>query len=287
MAAMNLRPGDAKAGSHKKGGIREMVEIAVPMVVSQACYTIMTFTDRVFLSRLGPEYMNASMVGGLTVFMMMTFFLGLTGYATAIAAQYLGASQKEKCSVTLTQAVIISFLAYPVIFLSKPLARSMFEFMGIDPGQLVHQEVYFNILIAASIVPLLRGAFSAFFSGIGKTRAVMASGLTAMCVNVIMNYILIFGRLGFPAMGIAGAAWGTFIGIGVSAAINMGVFLSGPMNRDFQSRRTLAVSGAKMRGLLTVGLPAGVSLTVNVAVWGMVLFTLVGRFGREALAATS
>ena len=80
----------------KKGGIREMIEIAMPMVVSQACYTIMTFTDRMFLSRLSPELMNAAMGGGLTIFVMMTFFLGLTGYATALVAQYYGSGNKKK-----------------------------------------------------------------------------------------------------------------------------------------------------------------------------------------------
>jgi MATE family multidrug resistance protein len=64
------------------------------MVVSHACDTVMTFTDRVFLSRLGPDEMNAAMSGGLTSFMMMTFFMGLIGYTTALVAQYLGAGRR-------------------------------------------------------------------------------------------------------------------------------------------------------------------------------------------------
>ena len=52
------------------GGVRELTAVALPMVVSHACDTVMTFTDRVFLSRLGPEQMNAAMFGGLTSFMM-------------------------------------------------------------------------------------------------------------------------------------------------------------------------------------------------------------------------
>ncbi|NLK40424.1 MAG: multidrug transporter MATE, partial [Planctomycetes bacterium] len=59
------------------GGIRQMVAIALPMVVSNACETVMTFTDRLFLSRLGPEFMSAAMAGGLASFSLMTFFLGL------------------------------------------------------------------------------------------------------------------------------------------------------------------------------------------------------------------
>ena len=82
--------------------MRELLAIALPMVISQTCDTIMMFTDRLFLSRLGPEQMNASMAGGLTCFVMMTFFLGLTGYSTALVAQYLGAGRKDRCATATT-----------------------------------------------------------------------------------------------------------------------------------------------------------------------------------------
>jgi len=98
---------------------------------------------------------------------------------------------------------------------------------------------------------------------------------------------LIFGKLGFPEMGIAGAGWGTFIGIAVAAVINMAIFLSSRINAEFQSRRTVNINFGKMYDLLKVGLPAGLGLAVNVAFWGMILVGLVGRFGTEALAATS
>ncbi len=65
---------------HREGGVGELLAIALPMVVSSACETLMMFVDRLFLSRLGPEYMNAAMGGGMTCFMFMTFFVGLTGY---------------------------------------------------------------------------------------------------------------------------------------------------------------------------------------------------------------
>ena len=65
--------------AHAPGGIRELLAIALPMVVSHACDTVMVFTDRLFLSRLGPVHMNASMAGGLSSFMAMTFFIGLIG----------------------------------------------------------------------------------------------------------------------------------------------------------------------------------------------------------------
>jgi multidrug resistance protein, MATE family len=98
-----------------------MLAISLPMVVSHASETVLVFTDRLFLSRLGPVQMSAAMGGGLTAFMMTTFFLGLIGYATALAAQYLGAGRKSRCATVLSQAVIVALLAYPLI-LARPAA---------------------------------------------------------------------------------------------------------------------------------------------------------------------
>ena len=120
-----------KTQEHSPGGIAEMLAIALPMVISYAADTVMTFTDRMFLSRLGPEIMNAAMGGGLTSFMMSTFFLGLIGYSTALVAQYLGANRKNACPTVTTQALFIAFLAYPVVLFMKPLAFKLFHVIHV------------------------------------------------------------------------------------------------------------------------------------------------------------
>ncbi|MFA5316170.1 MAG: MATE family efflux transporter, partial [Dehalococcoidales bacterium] len=140
---------------HERGSMGEMIAIALPMVVSASCDTIMVFTDRLFLSRLGSEMMNAAMGGGLTSFMLMSFFLGLTGYSTALVAQYLGAGRKKSCAVVVSQAVIIALAAYPVILALRPLGHMLFEMSGITASQLAPQKLYFNILLWASIIGLL------------------------------------------------------------------------------------------------------------------------------------
>ncbi|MBU0684173.1 MAG: MATE family efflux transporter [Candidatus Omnitrophica bacterium] len=272
--------------SQKKGGIKEMVAIALPMVVSQACYTAMTFTDRMFLSRLGIDFMNASMVGGLTVFMMMTFFLGLTGYATAVVAQYLGAGQKDQCAVVLTQAVIIAFLAYPLIFFCRPLAYRLFDIFGIMPSQLVPQKLYFDILIGAVIITLLRSCLSAFFSGVGKTKMVMMSGLTAMSVNVIVNYILIFGKFGMPAMGIRGAAYGTIIGSASGLAVLLISYLRKKNFRKFNVSRSFRFNGEVMRKLFHFGYPAGLEMFLNLLAFDVIVMIFHSAGAVAATAST-
>ena len=255
----------------KKGGMREMMIIAIPMIISQACYTLMTFTDRMFLSRLGPEYMNAAMGGGLTVFMMMTFFWGLTGYATVLVAQYLGSGNKKHCAIAITQSVIIVFLAYPIILACRPLAHSLFAFMGITPNQLAPQKLYFDILLYAVILSLLRNSFSSFFSGIGKTKIIMIASFTAMSVNVCVNYLLIFGKFGFPALGIRGAAYGTIIGAGCGLSVLLASYFSKANRKEYGVLRSFRFDKKVTGILLHFGYPAGLEMFLNLLAFDIII----------------
>ena len=127
---------------HKQGSVAELMVIALPMVISNTCEVTMIFIDRLFLSKLGPEQMNAAMGGGLTCFMMMTFFLGLIGFSTALVAQYLGSGKQNKCAAVTTQAIIICCFAYPIILMTGPIGPWLFEFSGIDPQQIGPQIIY-------------------------------------------------------------------------------------------------------------------------------------------------
>jgi len=254
------------------GGVRELLAIALPMVISHACDTVMTFTDRLFLARLGSEQMNAALAGGLTCFMMMTFFLGLTGYSTALVAQYLGAGRKDRCATATTQAVLIALAAYPLILLSRPLVHVAFAKSGIAAAQLDPQIEYFNILIYATVIGLVRNCLSSFFSGIGRTRIVMVAAVTAMVVNVGMNYTLIFGKFGLPALGIRGAACGTIIGGLCGLVVLSAAYFSGKNRRTYRVRHSLRFDGHAMATLLRFGYPAGVEMFLNLlAFTGMIL----------------
>ena len=269
------------------GGVRELLAIALPMVVSHACDTVMTFTDRLFLSRMGPDEMNAAMLGGLTSFMTMTFFLGLIGYTTALVAQYLGAGRKDRCAVATTQGLILSLAAYPVILLvARPLVFYAFDVSGISAGQLVHQKLYFGILIYATVIGLLRTTLSSFFSGIGKTRMVMVAAVVAMTTNVGLNYVLIFGKFGVPAMGIRGAAYGTILGGLLGLAVLVVAYLGPSIRRQYQVLQAFRFDREAMGKLFWFGYPAGVEMFLNVLAFnGMIM--VFHRHGPATATATS
>ena len=255
---------------NKPGGLREMLIISLPMVVSHGCETAMTFTDRLFLSKLGSVPMNASMIGGLTSFMLMTLFIGLIGYTTALVAQYFGAGQRDRCALVLTQSILLAFVAYPVVLTLRPFGHILFEWMGSPPEQLPQQQIYFNILVYGAILVLLKTAFSSFFSGIGRTRVVMLAALTTMSVNVIANYILIFGHFGAPALGLRGAAYGTLLGSFCGLLVLVARYLRHKNRRRFKILDSFQFDREIMLKLLGFGYPAGLEMFFN-----LLAFTLL------------
>jgi len=268
------------------GGVKEMVSIALPMVVSSACDTVMMFTDRLFLSKLGPEHMSASMGGGVSAFMVMSFFLGMLGYSTAVTAQFLGAGERNKCPQVTYQAVLISFAAYPLMLLMLPAGLSLFKISGLSGEQLVHQIPYFRILIFASVLGLIRSVFSGFFSGIGHTRIVMLASLSAMFFNMIFSYILIFGKFGFPAMGIKGAAAGSVAGTVVAIAMLCYTYLKYLQRERIKLSDVAKFDFGITSKIVKFGFPAGLEFFLVMGAF-TALITIFQAKGLESASAVT
>ena len=268
--------------------LKYMLKLAAPMVVTTISFTIMQFVDRFMVSRLGTDALAAILPAGFVSFLPSGFAIGAMASLNTFVSQSLGRGNKKDCSNYFWQTIYMGFVYFlAVVAIMWPTAPWIFKMMGQPPAVAEMEVIYFRIMLYAHVLAVVNWSGNQFFMGIHRPIITMCASLCGQVVNVAANYVLIFGKLGFPEMGIAGAGWGTFIGIGVAAVINMAVFLSGKINAEFQSRRTVNIDFSKMYDLLKVGLPAGLGLAVNVAFWGMILVGLVGRFGTEALAATS
>jgi MATE family multidrug resistance protein len=268
--------------------LKHMLRLATPMVVTTISFTIMQFVDRSMVSRLGKEALAAILPAGFASFLPGGFVIGAMTSLNTFVSQSLGRGDRKACANYYWQAIYMG-LAYfvAVVAIMWPSAPWLFKLMGQPPAIIEMEVIYLRIILYAQILAVVNWSSSQFFMGIHRPIITMCASLCGQVVNVIANYVLIFGKFGFPRMGIAGAGWGTFIGIGVAAAVNMAVFLGRHINTQFQSRRALGLHFDRMMDLLKVGLPAGFGLMVNVAFWGVILVALVGRFGTDALAATS
>lgn len=268
---------DYFSGYHKPGGIKELITLALPMIVSTACDGVMTFTDRLFLARVNPEQMNAVMGGAIALQMLIFFFVGLTGYSTALVAQYFGAGEKHNSSKVLFQAVLINLVAWPVVILLKPLVIMYWGLMNTPAAQINYQIQFLNIMVWGSIFGMLRYTMGCYFTGIGKTTIVMTATLLAMIVNVVLDYILVFGKLGFPAMGIKGAAIATTSGGFAAMLVLIIAYLQRNNRLEFSVGQSFRFNWSIMKKLVYYGSPAGTEMFLNF----LAFVTMVALFQSE------
>jgi MATE family multidrug resistance protein len=214
--------------------------------------------------------------------------MGVMTSVNTFVSQSLGRGRKKDCSNYCWQAIYMG-LAYLLIVatIMWPAAPWIFRTLGHEPAVVALEVVFLRIMLYSQFLSIFTWASTQFLMGIHRPIITMYAVLVGQVVNVAANYVLIFGHFGFPAMGVAGSGWGTFIGVGVGAVMVMTMFLGKEINSNFASRRTMNINPAKMKDLIKVGFPTGFGFFVNMSFWGIILFGLVGGFGKESLAATS
>ena len=270
----------------KNGDVKDVLVVALPMLLSMSFDTIMTFIDRLFLSKLGPAEMNAALGAGAVQLALTMFFTGAISYTTAMVAQRLGAKKTSDCARVFMQAVYLSLISVPLLYLTIPLGHLAFGMGHLPADQLEYQKTYFNILMFGGVINLVRNAAPCFFSGIGETKIVMKAAFVGMIVNVACNFVLIYGLGPIPALGVAGAAYGTLIGNLVSTVILFAKFFAKSCNSRFNTRSSFAFSWPLTRELLQKGIPSGVEMFLNMSAFQLMIL-MFHALGPDAATASS
>lgn len=270
----------------KNGDVKDVLVVALPMLLSMSFDTLMTFIDRLFLSKLGPAEMNAALGAGAVQLALTMFFTGMISYTTAMVAQRLGGKRRWDCARAFMQALYVSLMCVPLLYLTIPLGHFAFGMEHLPADQLQYQKTYFNILMFGGVINLVRNVAPCFFSGIGETKIVMKAAFVGMLVNVACNFVLIYGMGPIPALGVAGAAYGTLIGNVVSTVILFAKFFGKSCHRRFRTRYAFAFSWPLTRELLKKGIPSGVEMFLNMSAFQL-LILMFHALGPESATASS
>lgn len=262
------------------GGLHEAFITAVPLMISSLSWTVMNFIDRIFLLTYSPDAVAAALPSGILAFTVICFPLGVASYVSTFVAQYYGAGRGAKIGPVVWQAVWIGVAAVPWSLAFIPLAPLLFE-QGDNGPTIVALEVeYFRALSYSGAAIVLSGALSAHFSGQGRVRTVMQVDAAAAALNVVLDYLWIFGLLGFPRWGIAGAGWATTVALWAKTAVYLWLFLRRDERERFATWSGRRFDFGVTRRLLRYGAVSGAQMMLEVAAFG--LFTLlVGRLGAK------
>jgi MATE family multidrug resistance protein len=268
-----------------EGGIREVLLVAYPLVLSQMSFTVQMFVDRLFLTWYSQEAVAGAVMGIFTTWSLIALFLHTAEYLTTFVAQYFGAGRPERIGRAVWQGIYFSALAGVLVALLIPFAGPFFEMAGHEPVVRGYETTYSRILMAGCCPIVLMAALSTFFAGRGETLVVLRVNVLVTAVNVVLNYLWIFGHAGFPRAGVAGAAWSTVVSQVVGAAAFFALILRPEHRATFRTLSGWRPDPALFLRLLRFGLPAGLQYSLEVLAFALFML-IVGRIGTPELAAS-
>ncbi len=269
-----------------EGGYKDVLNLAIPLIISTGTVSILHFVDRMFLAWYSAEAIAASVPASLASQSVMSFFLGIAAYTSVFVAQYYGAAKYKQVGPVIWQGLYIALAGGIILLCLIPFSEAIFSFFGHDP--LIQQEetVYFKVLCFGGFPAVASSAISGYFSGRGKPWPVMWVNCLSTAVNLILDYILIFGKWGFPEMGIKGAGIATVIASTFSLCIFMLIMSAGSQNQVFHTFKGWRPDVNLIKRILKYGIPAGTQFFLEMTSFTVFLLIL-GRLGTINLVATN
>ena len=195
----------------KQASLSELWGLSYPLIVTMAAQVIMQFTDRMFLAWYSPQDLGACVPGGMLALTFASLFMGLAGYTGVFISQYYAKNKRAAITVSLWQGILLSIVSGVLLALLTPVGKGIIRTFGHDIAVRTLELEYFGLLNLFGGFAVVNNALASFFSGRGETKIPMYTSLVGNLLNICLDYILIFGKIGFPAMGIKGAAWATIV----------------------------------------------------------------------------
>lgn len=265
-------------------GGREVLSLALPLVISTGFWSLMLFIDRMFLTWYSQEAMSAALPAAMTHWALVCLPMGIASFVNSFVAQYHGARRPRQIGLIVAQGVWLGWIFTPLFLISIPLAPYLFPLEGNEA--VARQEIiYFQVLAFGAPAIVINSARSAFYTGRGLMRVVMLVDIGGTLVNVVLDYVLIFGHFGAPEMGIAGAAWATVISHWFTALVLWLLMRDRSDREEFGLDVNRFDAGLFWR-LLKYGGPSGLPLLVEAFAFAM-LTRYVAGIGVTEGAATS
>jgi MATE family multidrug resistance protein len=272
--------------SARLGGSRELLTLALPLVVSQSFMTVQVFVDTILLAWHDPREMAASFPAVMWFWLVFGFLQVTAAYVSTFVAQYTGAGRPERVGPAVWQGIHFALLAGLLFLIMVPASPHLIAIGGHTPALQALENIYLRCLCFAALPMLVMAAINGFFSGRGQTWVVLAIEAAGTAVNVALALVLIFGRAGFPELGIAGAGWATVTGSWTSALLALGLLLRRKYREQFQTLSGWRLERDLFGRLMKFGGPAGAQVFLDVLVFN-VFVQLVGRLGEAATGATT
>jgi MATE family multidrug resistance protein len=251
--------------SRMPGEVRPLLTLAAPVILAEVGWMAMGLVDTIMVGRLGPAAIGAAGMGSSVFTAIVIFGMGLMlGLDTFVSRAY-GARRLDECLAWLHQGVWLGVIVGPLLMGVTWLAVMTLDAWGLHPQIRVLVEPYLRVISLGALPLLVYAGFRRYLQALHVVKPVMFALLTANIVNAGVNWVLIYGHLGFPAMGVEGSAWATTLArVYMAAFLYIAIRIVHRRRGDAHPHVPLGVDLARMRRLIALGLPAASQLALEV-----------------------
>ena len=272
-------------------------KLALPVAASELAWATMNLVDLLVLGRVGVEAIAAASLGSTLHFMTIIVGMGLLAGMDPMVSQAHGAGERRDARQTLFHGGLLAIAMTAPMMLIVWAISQLLEPCGIEPELADATRSYLLGLNFSTLPLMLYFAWRRYLQGVGIVRSVMLVMIAANVINTALDIWLVFGGLGLPAWGVAGAGWATFgsrvfMALGLLVCIRIHHLETGPTDPKLAGRRTAWMEGlvwgtlewSRVARLFRLGLPTAGQFLMEMGAFGTATL-MAGTLGELPLAA--
>ncbi|MBT3588612.1 MAG: MATE family efflux transporter [Flavobacteriaceae bacterium] len=261
------------------------LKLSYPVILGMLGHTMVAFVDNIMVGQIGTAELAAISLANSFMFIAMSLGIGFSTAITPLIAEAEGEGSLEVGKSTFKHGLFLCTVLGVLLFLGVFFAEPMLHLMKQSP-EVVELAIPYLNLVAVSLIPLvIFQAFKQFSDGMSMTKYPMYAILIGNVINVVLNYLFIFGKFGFPELGILGAAIGTLV-----SRLIIVIFLWYLLSQDDKSRtfvlniKIFKLSKKMIKKLYSIGFPSAMQMFFEVAIFTAAIW-LSGILGKNPQAA--
>ena len=261
------------------------LKLSYPVILGMLGHTMVAFVDNIMVGQIGSAELAAVSLGNSFIFIAMSLGIGFSTAITPLIAEADGEGSFEVGKSTFKHGLFLCTVLSILLFLGVFFAEPMLHLMK-QPPEVVELAIPYLNLVAVSLIPLvIFQAFKQFSDGMSMTKYPMYAILIGNVINVVLNYLFIFGKFGFPELGIVGAAIGTLV-----SRLIIVIFLWYLLSQHYKSRsfvlniKIFKLSKKMIKKLYGLGFPSAMQMFFEVAIFTAAIW-LSGILGKNPQAA--
>jgi MATE family multidrug resistance protein len=260
-------------------------QLAAPVMLGMLGHTFVGFVDNIMVGQLGTAELAAVSLGNSFMFIAMSLGIGFSTAITPLIAEADAEQNFIKGKSTFKHGLFLCTVLGVSLFLMVLLAKPLLYLMK-QPIEVVELAIPYLDLVAISLIPLIIfQGFKQFSDGLSMTRYPMYAAIVSNVLNVVINYLLIFGKFGFPELGIVGAAYGTLISRVIMVWHMWYLLKRNEKSKTFVTNiKFFVLNKLMLKRIFNLGSPSAMQMFFEVAIFTAAIW-LSGLLGKNPQAA--